>query len=106
MWDWAIWGGLAAGALAVVAALLFLAVRVLQAWRDLKRVRRHLLRELGELGEKGEQTADKAASLGETEELERSVARLRRSLAQLAVLRSAVDEAQQTLGAKTVVPEK
>jgi HAMP domain-containing protein len=92
MWDWAVWGALALGGLATLGALALLAVRVLQAWRDVKRVRRHLLAAIDSVAAAGEAVADKAAAAGETEELEASVGRLRRSLAQLALLREAIDE--------------
>jgi hypothetical protein len=107
MWDWAIWGALAAGGVAVGAALAFAAVRALRGWRDFKRARRHLFRALDELGAKGERAAGAAAALGDSEELQASVGRLRRSLAQLAVLRAAVDEAQETFGRfAAVMPRK
>ena len=107
MWDWAIWAALAVGFLAATGGLVFLAVRALQAFRDFKRVRRHVFKGLDDLAAKGEQTAEKAAALGESEELERSVVRLRRTLAQFAVLRAALDEAQTTLGRVTAfVPRK
>jgi hypothetical protein len=96
VWDWAIWGALAAGFLAATGGLAFLVVRTLQAWRDFKRVRRHVFKGLDDLAAKGELTAEKAAAAAETEELERSVARLRGSLARFAVLRAALDEAQET----------
>jgi 3-deoxy-D-manno-octulosonic-acid transferase len=98
VWDWAVWGALILGALAIGGGIAFLVVRALQGWRDFKRARRHLFKALDDLAAKGEQTADKAASLGDTAELEESVGRLRRSLAQLAVLREAMDEAQETVG--------
>jgi 3-deoxy-D-manno-octulosonic-acid transferase len=107
MWDWAVWGALIAGALAVGGALALLVVRSLRAWRDLKRSRRHLFRSLDDLAVKGEATAEKAASAGETEELQRSLVHLRRSLAQLAVLREAMDEVQDTFGRLgAVMPRK
>ncbi len=98
MWDWAIWGALIVGAGVVGGAIVFALVRALQGWRDFKRARRHLFRALDELAVKGEQTADRAASLGDTEELHASIERLRNSLAQLAVLRAALEEAQETFG--------
>jgi hypothetical protein len=105
MWDWAIWGALAAGFVAVLVAFGFLVVRILRTWRDLKRTRRHVARALDRLAANGERTATLAAGVGESEELERSVARLRRSLAQLAVLSAAIDEAQHTFDdAITLVP--
>jgi hypothetical protein len=107
VWDWAIWVALILGGLALAGALAFLVVRALQAWRDFKRTRRHLFRALDRLSAAGEETAEKAAAAGESEELQRSVARLRSSLAQLAVLREAVGEAQATVGRVTaLVPRK
>jgi HAMP domain-containing protein len=107
MWDWAIWGALGAGGLVVLAALALLAVSALRAWRDLKRTRRHLFRGLDELAAKGEATTEKVAAAGETEDLQRSLLRLRAALAQLAVLRGAMDEVQDTFGRLgAVVPRK
>jgi predicted nuclease with TOPRIM domain len=107
MWDWAIWGALIVGFLAVAGAIAFVAVRVLQAWRGFKRARRHLVRGLEELGEKGEATTEKLETAADTEEVAESLARLRVSLAQLAVLREAIDEVQDTAGRITaVMPRK
>ncbi len=94
MWDWAIYGALIAGFLAVCGGAGFLVVRVLQAFRSLKRMRRHLAKELTRLADLGEVTATKVEQAAETAELNASLARLRVALAQLAVLRSAVAEAQ------------
>ena len=98
MWNWAIYAGLAIGVVAVLAAAVFLAVRVLQGWRQLKRLRRHLAKELERLADLGEATADKIEAASDTEQLDASVARLRGSLARLAVLRAAVDEVSGTFG--------
>ena len=107
MWDWAIWTALVVSGLAIAGALALLGVRALRAWRDLKRTRRRLFRGLDELAEKGEATTEKAAAAGETEELQRSLLRLRAALAQLAVLRGAMDEVQDTFGRLgAVVPHK
>ncbi len=103
MWDWSIWGALAVGALASVAALSFAAVRALRAWRDFKRLRRHVFRALDRLATEGERTAELAAQATQNEELERSLGRLRRSLARLAVLREALGEARETFGRFAVV---
>jgi hypothetical protein len=73
---WTIYVGLGAGVLAVVGGAVFLTVRILEAWRTLKRLRRHVGRELD---------------------------RLRSGLAQLAVLRRALDEATGTFGRLTAV---
>lgn len=107
MWDWAIWGALIVGGLAVAGALALLGVRILRAWRDLKRARRRLFRGLDEIAAKGEATTEKVAAAGETEELRRSLLHLRRSLAQLAVLREALAEVEGTVGVvRAFVPRK
>jgi ubiquinone biosynthesis protein UbiJ len=103
MWDWAIWGALVAAALAGFGAIALLVARVRQAWRAFKVARRHSADVLGELGRKGEETAEKAAAAGDTAELQESVARLRVSLARLAVLRSALDEAEEVAGRVTAI---
>jgi len=93
MWDALVYAALGAGVLATLAALVLLAVRVLQAWRSFKRMRRHVFRELDLVAEKAEATVATLESVSDTAELDRSLARLRRSLAELAVLRAAWDEA-------------
>jgi hypothetical protein len=93
MWDWLVYAALIVGALAAVAGLVLLAVRVLQAWRSFKRLRRHAFRDLDKVAEKMEATLDKVEAATDTAKLDASVARLRRSLAQLTVLRAAWDEA-------------
>jgi HAMP domain-containing protein len=95
--DWAVYGALIAAALAVVAAAVFVAVRSLQAWRDFKRFRRQLGRELDQLATASERTAVAAERATESAELAASVGRLRGSLARLAILRAAVDEATGTV---------
>ncbi len=107
MWDWTIWGALIAATLAGFAALAVLAVRARRAWRDVRDVRRDVVRRLAELGAKGEATAEMVAAAGDNAEVEQSLGRLRVSLARLAVLRAALDEARVTFGRVTaVVPRK
>jgi hypothetical protein len=107
MWDRAIWGALILAGLAGIAALALLARRVLGAWRTFKATRRAVVRRLDELAMKGEATAEKVAAAGDTAALQESIGRLRVSLAQLAVLRAAIDETQDTFGRVTaVVPRK
>jgi hypothetical protein len=93
MWDWLDYGALIVGALTILGGLALLAVRFLQAWRSFKRFRRHVFRELDRVAEKTEATLDKLETVSDTRELDASLARLRVSLAQLALLREAVDEA-------------
>ena len=95
--DWAVYAALIAAGLAVVAAAAFVVVRSLQAWRDFKRFRRQLGRELGHLSDAGERTAAAAERVGDSAELNASIGRLRRSLGRLALLRSALDEATGTV---------
>src|SRR3954462_4774193 len=94
VWDWAIYAALIVGFLAVAGALAQLAVRALAGWRSLKRLRRGIARELGHLADLGEATADKPAPAPAPAKLDGSLSRLRVALAQVAVLRSAIDEAQ------------
>jgi hypothetical protein len=96
--DWAIYAAHAVGFLAVAAGLGFLVVRVLDAWRAFKRLRRHLGRELDRLADLGERTAENAARATDTSELDASLARLRIALARFALLREAIDEATGTFG--------
>jgi hypothetical protein len=107
MWDWAIWGALILAGLAGIAALAVLAVRTREAWSDLEHGRRQFVGRLGELVLKGEATADKVGAAGDTPELQESLGRLRVSLAQLAVLREALDEALAPLRPITAfIPRK
>ena len=93
MWNWAIYGALIASALLVAGAVALLVVRVLQGWRNLKRLRRHVFRDLDRLFERIETLAEKATDAADTSRLETSFARLRQSLARLAILRAAFDDA-------------
>ena len=108
MWNWAIWGALIVAFLVAIAAAVLLAKRTLTAWRDFNDTRRDLVRRLDQLAASAEETADKAAAVGEdTAELHESLGRLRVSLAKLAVLRAALDEAEITFGrVAAVVPRK
>ena len=103
MWDWAIWAALILVALAGVAALALLFVRVREAWRSFNEMRRTMIRGLDELAASAEAVAEKAAAAEDTAELEETLGRLRVTLARLAVLRAALDEAQVTFRPVTVV---
>jgi hypothetical protein len=107
MWNWLIYAALIVGALAILSALALLAVRALQAWRNLKRLRRHVAKELDRLADLGEATVAKAERVTDTAELDRSLASLRVSLARLALLREALDEVSDAVGHVTgLVPQK
>ena len=108
MWDWAIWGALIFVALAVGAALVLLARRSIRAWREVKDARRDVVRQLDDLSAKVEETAERVAAAGDTAELQESVGCLRVSLAHLAILRAALDEAHDdTVGRVTAyLPRK
>ena len=103
MWDWAIWAALLIGGAAATGALTIVAVRARHAWLAFKGVRRELVAHLEELAAMGEVTAEKVEAAGDTAELQESLLRLRLSLARLAVLRAAIDEAQDTFGRITAV---
>ena len=96
--DWAIYAALIVGFLAGLAAIAYLLVRALEAWRALKRLRRGLGRELERLADLGEATADKLETATDNAQLESSLSRLRVDLARFAVLRQALDEAQESFG--------
>jgi len=96
VWNWAIYGALIVGFLAGSAAIAYLVVRALEAWRALKRLRRGLGRELERLADLGEATADKIGAATDSPKLESSLSGLRVGLARFAVLRRALDETQDT----------
>jgi hypothetical protein len=107
MWHWAVWSALIAGALAGVAGLVLLGMRARDGWSAFKETRRSVVRQVDDLVLMAEETADKVLTAGETTELSESVGRLRLSLARLAVLRAAIDEAQDVFDRFTaVVPRK
>ena len=101
--SWAVYGTLIVAALAVAGALAFLVVRILQAWRTLKRLRRNLGRELHRLADLGEATVEKAAAASDNSRLDATLSRLRVTLARFAVLRTAIDEVESTFGRLTAV---
>ena len=98
MWDWAIWGALIAGRAPFSLRSRCSRCGACGRGATSSAPAEHLLRGLDEIAAKGEATAGKAAAAGETDELQRSLLRLRRSLAQLAVLREAIDEVQDAFG--------
>ena len=101
--NWAIWAALSIGLAAVAASAGFLVVRALQAWRTLKRFRRHLSRGLADLAASAEHTGVVVERVSDQQELESSLGRLRLGLAQLNVLRAAVDEVSASLSRITAV---
>ena len=107
MWDWAIWAALILVAATGITALVLLALRVRDAWRSFEEMLRTTIRGLDALATNAEAVAEKAAVAGDFAELEASVGRLRVSLAQLAVLRAALDEARVPFRSVTVfLPRK
>ena len=99
MWDWAIWTALIIVVAAGISALTLLVQRSLTAWRAFKDVGGEILRRLDEFTAKAEEVADKiAAADGAAVEAQESLARLRVSLARLAVLRDAIDEVDHMFG--------
>jgi hypothetical protein len=101
--DWAVYGALIVGFAAVTAATAFLVVRALQGWRTLKRFRRHLARGLEDLATSAEHTGEIVERISDQSTMEASLARLRVALARLNVLRSAIDEADDTFRRVTAV---
>jgi hypothetical protein len=95
--DWAIYGALIFGGIAVLAAAAFVVVRALQGWRTLKRFRRHLGRSLQDLADKAEHTGEIVERVSDQRELEDTFAHLRVGLAKFAVLRTALEEVGESL---------
>jgi hypothetical protein len=107
VWDWAIWAAFVLGTAAGIAALVLFVLRSLEAWRAFRETRRAILGGLDEFAAQAEAVAEKLASADDTAELHESLGRLRLSLARLAVLRAAIDEADETFGrVLAVVPHK
>ena len=107
MWDWAIWAALVLGTLAGIAALALLVVRSLEAWRSFQQTWGAVVGGLDEFAAQAEAVADKLAAADGTAELQKSVGRLRVSLARLDVLRAALDEVDGTVGRVTAyLPHK
>jgi hypothetical protein len=105
--DWAIYGVLIACFLAFVGAAAFLAVRLLQGWRTLKRFRRHLGRHLASLAATADRTGEIVERVSDQDALEASLGRLRVALARLNVLRAALDEVGGSFGrVASVYPRK
>src|SRR3981189_2345009 len=94
--DWTTYAALAVGGTAALAAAVFFVVRALRAWRDLKRFRRHLGKELDRLARLSEATVQKLETASDTRELDESLSRLRVTLARFAVHRASLDESLDT----------
>jgi len=90
-----IYGALILGFLAVFGASALVVVRGLRAWRDLKRWRRGIARELNRLADLGEVTADTLGAATDNAKLEASLSRLRVDLARFAILHRAIDEVDE-----------
>ena len=108
MSDWAIWGALIVVAAACAAASALLVARTRTAWSAVEDVRRDVVGGLDDLQANGEAAAEKLAAVeDQSEELQQSLGRLRVSLARLAVLRAALDDAEIAFGRiVAVVPRK
>ena len=92
MWDWVVWGALVVAICSGIAGIVLVVVRVVEAARNAKTARVRVADRLSAISRKAELAATKAESAGDTQELQESIARLRGSLAQLAILRAAIAE--------------
>jgi hypothetical protein len=80
---------------AVAGGMALAAVRALRTWRAFRRLTRSIGKGLGDLGAKAAATEEKAiAAAGNGPKLAAAAKRLQDSLAELAVLRAALAEAQ------------
>jgi hypothetical protein len=99
-----VWASLALAILLATIGVVVVFRRGLAFWRDLKRVVGALATTLDELNRKTERTATRAETLATIgPRAEPSTARLRTSLARLAVLRAAVRDVQDAAGRVTAV---
>jgi hypothetical protein len=101
--DWTIYGALIAGFLALAYASAHLVVRSLQTFRSFKQFVRHLALSLERLADASERASAAAERAGDLTALDVALRRLGVSLAELAVLREALDEANETFGRLAVV---
>jgi len=108
MWDWAIWAALILVVAAGIASLTLLVQRSLQAWRACRDTGGEMLRRLDDFTAKAEAVAHKVEAADDgSVEVQESLGRLRVSLARLAVLREAIDEADHLFGGiAAAVPRK
>jgi hypothetical protein len=99
VYEWFIRGALIAGGVVLGLATARLVTQALKTWRDFKRLRRHLVRELDRVATSAEAAAEKiAATETRTHRLEQSIARLNVSIARLRILTDALDEVDATFG--------
>ena len=99
MYDWAIYAALIAGGVALAISTVRLVKQSLETWRDLKRLRRKLVRELDHVTFGAEVAAEKlAATEALSQRLERSLGRLNVSIARLRILTDALDEVDAQFG--------
>ena len=108
MWDWAIWAALILVAVAEITSLTLLVRHSLNAWRAVRDVGGEIVNGLDVFTAKAEEVADKIAAADDgAVEVQESLGRLRVSLARLAVLREAIDEADHVFGGvAAAVPRK
>jgi hypothetical protein len=103
-----VWISLAFLVVALVGSIATAAVRGLRLWRGFRAVSGAVSSALDDVSRRAAEAERRAVALGEHGEgLQAAVERLRESLAQLAVLRSAATDARATLFAfRGVVPRK
>jgi uncharacterized membrane protein YcjF (UPF0283 family) len=104
--DWTIYGALIAGFVAIAVGIVVLVRRALDAWRAFKQLTRRLSEELEQLAAVAEKTSATAERVGDQRRLDESLRRLRTTLARFAVLRNALDEANETFSRFALVPRK
>jgi hypothetical protein len=99
VWDWAVWGALIVAICSGIAAMVIVFRRTRDAVRSFKSVQSRAVESIRAVEAKAELAAAKAERIDDdTRELQESVARLRGSIAQLAVLRAALAEVDEQWG--------
>jgi Flp pilus assembly protein TadG len=103
-----VWIALAASVVAVVGGLVFAVSRAFNAWRTFRSLMRALARRLRELERKAAATEQHATAVtAKSTKVAEAAERLQESLATLAVLRDALDEAKAPISrARKLAPRK
>jgi hypothetical protein len=98
VWDWLVWGALVVAICSGIVGVVVLFRRVRDTLKNGRRVYSRAAESIDALAAKAELAATRAERAGDARELQESVARLRGSIAQLAVLGAALGEADELFG--------
>src|SRR4051794_7881501 len=101
MWTWVYLAALAIGVAAIVVAAVRVTRHALATWRYLRTTQTAIYESLDRLADAADRVAERMERTSPDETLAPALTRLRRSNAQLAVLRAALAEVQDSVAAVT-----